>query len=74
MHLIFLAARIYPFWALPMAIVVAQLYFFFRRRNSNIQYSALAGIMMLLGGIVAWFFFRGDLNSDQWIRTVVGGN
>jgi TctA family transporter len=72
MHFIFLLARIYPFWALPMAIVLAQLAIFFRRRESGLQYSSMAGVVLLTAGIFAWFFFRGDIHSDDWVRTIFG--
>jgi hypothetical protein len=72
MSFIFLLARIYPYWALALCMVLFQLFVFFRRRKASFQYT-LAGLIALLGaGIVAWFVFRGDIHSDEWVRYVTG--
>jgi TctA family transporter len=73
MHLVYLLARVYPYLALAVSIVLVQLAIFFRRRKSSTQWTCLgvAGVLML--GVVAWFFFRGDLHSDDWVRYVTGG-
>lgn len=72
MHLLFLLARIYPYWALALIIVLLQLAIFFRRRKSPNQYT-LGFVAGLLGiGIVAWFALRGDLHSDEWVRYLTG--
>jgi hypothetical protein len=70
MHSIFTLARFYPFWALPLALVLAELGRHFRRKNSPLYgpFWAIAGFLVV--GTVAWIFFRGDVNSDQWIKTV----
>jgi hypothetical protein len=72
MHLIFLLARVYPYWALAVAILMLQVAIFYRRRKDKLQWTfvGVAGCLML--GILAWFIFRGDLYSDNWVRFVTG--
>jgi hypothetical protein len=72
MRYYFLLARLYPYWALPLAVVLVQLGIFFRRRKSPIQYACLGEAGLLLLGIVAWFVFRGDLYTDRWLRVIFG--
>lgn len=72
MNFVYLMARIYPYWALALAMVLFQLAIFFRRRQSPVQYSLLGGIALLGLGILAWFYFRGDLYSDDWVRYLSG--
>lgn len=73
MHFIFLLARVYPYWALALVMILVQLAIFFRRRESSVQWTCLGCAAFLVGGILAWFIFRGDLHSDDWIRTLTGG-
>ncbi|MBN22272.1 MAG: hypothetical protein CL678_13405 [Bdellovibrionaceae bacterium] len=69
MHYIFSLARIFPFWALPLAFVLAELGVYFRRRNSSSQFVCW-GMVAFLGILtICWFIFRGDLNSDYWIKS-----
>ncbi len=69
MRFIFLIARLYPYWALPGALVLGELGLYFRRNRSGLQYPFWFISLVLLVGIVLWFFYRGDLHSDQWIRS-----
>jgi hypothetical protein len=71
MHLVFLAARIFPFWALAFVLVLGELGRFFRRRGANYQYHCFGAATALLILIGAWFYFRGDKNSDEWVRTLI---
>ena len=72
MRFIYLLARTYPYWALAMAAVLFQLAIFFRRRQSNVQYTLGGIIGFLILGTVVWFAFRGDLYSDHWVRAIAG--
>jgi hypothetical protein len=72
MSFVYLLARIYPYWALALGMVLFQLAVFFRRRQSSVQYSLLGAIGFLGLGILAWFYFRGDLHSDDWVRYMTG--
>jgi hypothetical protein len=72
MHHFFTIARIYPYWAFPLAIVLAELGIFFKRRkNSTRSYFCWASVVVLGIGFFLWFYYRGDLNSDQWVRSMV---
>ena len=68
MHLLFLLLRIYPYWALPCAFVVAEVGVFFRRKKSPVQFIAWLAVLTLIVSSVLWIVNRGDLNSDKWLR------
>lgn len=70
MHTLYVLARIYPWWAIPLVVVLGELGFFFRRRRSKKQRIFWIGALALILGLILWFYYRGDLNSDQWVRTV----
>ena len=72
MHVIFLLARVYPYWALAVSIVLLQIAVFYRRRDNKLQWTfvGIAGGLML--GVLAWFVFRGDIHSDSWVRFFTG--
>ncbi len=73
MHIVFLALRIYPFWAIPLAVVLLQVLIFLKRRKSG----KLLPVMLFIGFLVLtsllWVIFRGDLYSDQWLWDLLGG-
>lgn len=72
MRELFLAARFFPYWALPVTLILFELGRFFRRRQMGMQFVCFgtAGLLILL--TLLWFVFRGDLHSDAWIRALVG--
>lgn len=72
MHLFYLAARTYPYWAVPVAIVFGQLGIHFMRRDSVLRFLFFGIAAGLVVGAFAWIFFRGDLHSDVWVRTLLG--
>jgi hypothetical protein len=70
MHYFYLFARLYPFFAIPLTFVFFELGIFYRRKESILQNyfwgaSGFFGFTFLL-----WIIFRGDLNSDLWIKNV----
>lgn len=71
MHLIFLAVRTFPFWAVPVAIVFGQLGVYFWRRRSGLRFVFFGCAASLVIGAIAWIVFRGDLHSDAWVRAVL---
>jgi hypothetical protein len=73
MHLIYAAVRFFPWWALPAAFVLGELGIYLRRKRSRTQRFCWAAVSVLVALSVCWFFFRGDLHSDNWVRTVVQG-
>ena len=70
----FIAIRFYPYWAVPVGIVFLELARHFRRKNKFNQWPCMgvAGGLFLL--VVLWFGFRGDLNSDHWVRALLFQN
>jgi hypothetical protein len=70
MHLIFTFARIFPALAIPSVAIFIELGIYYRRKASKMQYYmfGFAGTTVFL--VLMWLFFRGDVHSDQWIRTV----
>jgi hypothetical protein len=73
-HLIFAAARLFPYWALSLAFVLVELGRFYRRRLSAAQWVFWAGAGLLGTLSVLWFVFGGYSRSDQWVRYIFGGN
>lgn len=71
MHLLFLAARIYPFWAVPMVWISAQLAIYFYRRPSRLTYLFWLLVLGFMSSIGGWLYYRGDLHSDDWIRMFI---
>ena len=72
MRYVFLLARLYPYWAIALIMVSWQLGAFFRRRSSPYQNLCWVSIVFLSLGFLGWFFFRGDLYSDAWLRKFGG--
>ncbi len=73
MHHVYFFMRIYPYWALPLALVMGQLGLHFRRRKFRMQYSFWAMIVFLVVTSVAWIAYRGDTQSEQWVRSFEKG-
>jgi hypothetical protein len=71
MHTIFVLARLFPLWAIPLALALAQLGLFFRRRSSASQWGCWGVASALIVAVVLWIAFRGDLNSDSWIKALI---
>lgn len=72
MHFLYELARYFPFWAIPIALILGEVGLFFRRRASVFQFPffGMAGLIMLL--TLIWFIGRGDLHSDKWVRGMFG--
>jgi hypothetical protein len=73
MHHVYFLARIFPFWALPLAFVLGQLGLHFRRRKFGVQYSFWGMVAILVIASIAWIGFRGDINAENWVRWVEKG-
>ena len=72
MHLVYMLMRFYPFWALSLAIVFVEIAWHFHRGRKPIQYSFWAGALFFVVTTLCWLIFRGDLHSDQWVRSMFG--
>ncbi len=73
MHTIYTLARLFPYWALPVAFLVAELGWYFRRKRSASQHFCWLTTVTLVVTAISWIAFRGDLHSDRWVRLVFGG-
>lgn len=70
MHILYVIGRIFPFFAVPLALALCQFALFFRRKGRKVfkVYFGIAGLLVLLS--LLWIVFRGDVNSDKWIRAL----
>ena len=73
MHLIFTLARLFPYWGLAVVLLSGQLGVFFRRKGSVLQWYCWANAGFYGFMILLWLVFRGDMNSDAWIKGFFGG-
>lgn len=71
MHVAFAMLRYFPLWALPMAFVSGELGVALKRRGYGVAYALLGGSIVLVVFSILWLIFRGDLNSDKWVRMVL---
>ena len=72
MRWLYVLARFYPFWALPTAFILGEFGMFFFRRGQS-RYRFFFGMVgFLLVTTVLWFILRGDLNSDNWVKGMIG--
>jgi hypothetical protein len=73
MHWVFALARFAPYWVLPIVLVLWETGVYFKRRNKRksqwICWLSGGALVILIG---LWFYFRGDLYSDEWVRLVFG--
>ena len=71
MHVYFSIARFYPYWAVPVALVIGEMAVFFRRRESGLQWPlfGLGGLILFIA--ILWFVFRGDIHSDDWLKAIL---
>lgn len=69
MHLVYLLVRTYPYWAVPIAIVFGQLAIHYMRQLNPIRFLFWMITAALVFLAFAWIFFRGDLHSDEWVRS-----
>ena len=73
MHSVFTIFRFYPYWALPVALIFAELARHFHRRGKFAKWYCLGMVGLLFALTIVWFVYRGDLNSDAWVRSMSGG-
>ncbi len=72
MHWLFAIARLYPFIAGSIVIVLMELGRYYRRRRHKHQWIWFGVSGFLIVTILIWLGFRGDKNSDLWIRYLIG--
>lgn len=71
MYLLFALLRFYPYWALPLALVIGEIGVHLRRRKSPLQKYCWAWVGILGFTTILWFAFRGDVNSDKWVKALM---
>ncbi len=69
---VFFIARFYPFFALAFALLFFDLGRHFRRRKDRRQWGFWAVCGFFLLTTLLWLVFRGDMNSEKWVRQVLG--
>jgi hypothetical protein len=70
MRLIYLAARLYPYWAIALSMAFIQVGLYYRRLGNAKQWHFFGLTGILLVGLLVWLIFRGDRNSDLWLRSL----
>jgi hypothetical protein len=68
MAIIYKIVRFFPFWALPLCLVLFDLGVFYRRKHSPAQRFFWFMVVLLVLLSLLWFVFRGDLNSEKWVK------
>lgn len=74
MHTLIWIGRLFPIIAIVVIFALVQIAIHFRRRADTKRLVFVVGIGGLLGLLtVLWIYFRGDMNSDRWVRDIFGG-
>ena len=71
MHTIYVMAHYYPLWAIPAAMGMVQFALHFRRRENRAQYYFLFFALCFVVSSVAWFYYRGHVHSQSWVKWVL---
>jgi hypothetical protein len=65
----FAILRYFPYWAIPLVLVAGETALFARRKGRrSLMISCLLFALFTVVAIFAWFYFRGDLHSNDWVR------
>jgi hypothetical protein len=65
----FAILRYFPYWAIPLVLVAFETALFARRKGRRaLMVSCLFFALFAVTAVVAWFYFRGDLHSNDWVR------
>jgi hypothetical protein len=68
----FAILRYFPYWAIPLVLVACETALFARRKGRrSLMISCLLFAVFTLAAVGAWFYFRGDLHSNDWIRETI---
>jgi hypothetical protein len=67
-----LMLKTFPFWAVPLAIILFEVGFFYKRRRSDakVVFFGASGFLICLA--LAWLVLRGDLHAEAWVRAMQG--
>jgi hypothetical protein len=73
MHSIFALVRFFPYWAIPVILVLVETALFAkRRRRTGLMIACLTFAVLFVLTVGVWFYYRGDVHSDHWVREVFG--
>jgi hypothetical protein len=73
MSFLFSIVRFFPYWALPFVLVLCETALFAKRRNRRkLMYGCAFFIFVFVVAVGSWFLYRGDLNSNDWVKDLVG--
>jgi ABC-type polysaccharide transport system permease subunit len=71
MSILYLVIKLYPLFGLSMAILCIDLTRTYRRRLNSIWVGFAIFAVLFIASVILWVFFRGDLNSEKWIRALI---
>lgn len=71
MHSLFTFARFYPAFAISIAIAFIQAGMYFQRRRTKARFYLFGVAMFFIATAILWLVLRGDLYSDQWVRSLL---
>ena len=74
MHYVHLLIRLAPVWGIAMTLVLAEFGWVLHRKRAGgrlkwILWATSVAFVVLTS---AWFFFRGDIHGDEWVRAAFG--
>lgn len=72
MRFFYSIAKFYPYLCIGLSVAFFELGLYYRRKNHRAQFVFWGMIGFFILTTLMWFVFRGDLNSDQWIRWMQG--
>ena len=67
-----LMLKTFPFWAVPLAFILFEVGFFYKRRKSEarVVFFGASGFLVVLA--LTWVVMRGDLHAEAWVRAMQG--
>jgi putative effector of murein hydrolase len=74
MEYVFLMARLFPYWMIPLSISIFEVGLNLKRRKNRFFLLPWSTCVMMILLVILWIFFRGDLNSDTWVKEIFGLN
>jgi len=64
--------RFYPFIGLALMLGLIEIGRHFRRLRDSRQWLFFLPAGFVFVTIMIWIFFRGDIHSDQWLKSLFG--
>lgn len=70
MSILYLVIKLYPLFGLSLTILSFDLARTYRRRVNGVWVGFAIFAVLFFVSVVLWIYFRGDLNSEYWIRAI----